>query len=377
LIQRASKAGQLRAAGWDRLLRGRDFYLSVDALELVEGSVPSAPLYLMCLDAAGCLLAGLPCYRFESGHRLPDYVRLDRVLEAILARSEVRGARGLASALMPNLFCGARPPSYSRLLTLPAESSQRRRLVDRMLLEVEAAARDLAARSIWFPFVDEDDVGLRQGLLAAGYAEFPSAYCCILEVPAGGLQAYLRRFSSDRRTSILRELRRLQGAGVRLSVTAATEERVDELVPLRLSHARKHAIPTPPQHLADDLVRLIRRLPGRILLSQASSAGSLRAFALFIRSEEELYARYVGFDYQFQGKLPLYFAVLFYAPLDYAAAEGISRIEYGAASYEAKLSRGCRAIYQLSYVRCLEPELQVTLESVLDQVDGKTPFVIA
>jgi len=49
--------------------------------------------------------------------------------------------------------------------------------------------------------------------------------------------------------------------------------------------------------------------------------------------------------------VPLYFSVVFYEPIAYAARTGAARIDYLIASEDVKRSRGCRQVAQVGYVR--------------------------
>jgi hypothetical protein len=48
-----------------------------------------------------------------------------------------------------------------------------------------------------------------------------------------------------------------------------------------------------------------------------------------------------GFDYEAQGTLPMYFGVLFYGVMDFAAEHGLRILDYTFGTEDAKRSRGC------------------------------------
>jgi len=54
-----------------------------------------------------------------------------------------------------------------------------------------------------------------------------------------------------------------------------------------------------------------------------------------------VWTHHVGFDYEAQGTLPVYFGVLFYGVMDFAAEHGLRVLDYTFGSDDAKRSRGC------------------------------------
>lgn len=74
-------------------------------------------------------------------------------------------------------------------------------------------------------------------------------------------------------------------------------------------------------------------------------------FVILLHRSGRWSARQVGFDYDMKGNLPLYFETLFYGPVEAAASMGIQRIDFGLGSEEAKVSRGCIAHTQRTWLK--------------------------
>jgi hypothetical protein len=55
------------------------------------------------------------------------------------------------------------------------------------------------------------------------------------------------------------------------------------------------------------------------------------------------WARHAGFDYEASGVLPVYFGVVFYGVMDFAAEHSLRVLDYSFMTEDAKLSRGCEA----------------------------------
>lgn len=364
-IERAATAAELRAAGWDDLAGPGDLYLSADWLRLLETLQVGRPGYLLGRDARSSrLVAGLACYRLEAASTASPFTRLDRfllALPAIPGAIDHAEAEERAASLLPTLLCGGRQIGLSRLLTAPAEPGRRPERVARMIAAAEELARGQGARSLAFLYVEGDDVALRTELAAAGFRELPSYGNHVLDVRWADFDGYLATLSGQRRHAVRRERRRLRNAGVDVSVRRLEQEDVPVLVELEAALAGRHGSARSRAQLRASLDAIAGRMPERSLLVLARHGGVARGFALFIRWQNELYARHTGFDYAFQGKLPLYFEVLFYEVAARAPALGLSRVYYGVTSGQAKLSRGCRPVPQLACVRALDPGAEAAL----------------
>jgi hypothetical protein len=55
------------------------------------------------------------------------------------------------------------------------------------------------------------------------------------------------------------------------------------------------------------------------------------------------WASHAGFDYEAQGTLPVYFGVVFYGVMDFAAEHDLRVLDYRFKTEYAKRSRGCEA----------------------------------
>ncbi len=359
VIERPAAARELRDAGWDELTGPGDLYLSTDWLALLETLRVGRPGYLLGRDPrSGRPVAGLACYQLEAASTASPFTRPDRFL---LARRGAALASDQAAALLPSLLCGGRQIGLSRVLTAPAEPARRVERVGRMIAAAEELARAEGARSLAFLYVERADPLLRNALTAAGYRELPSHDHHVLEVGWGDFEGYLATLPGHRRREARRERRRLREAGVDVSARRLEAADVPVLVELEANLVGRHGSPRSGAQRLATLEALAGRMADRSLLVLARYGGAARGFALFMRWRDELYARHVGFDYVFQGTLPLYFELLFYQAAARAPALGVSRVHYGVASAEAKLSRGCRPVPELAYMRALEPEAAVAL----------------
>ncbi|HZD02528.1 MAG TPA: GNAT family N-acetyltransferase [Actinomycetes bacterium] len=378
-VSREDAVTALSALGWDSLAGPADFYLTTEWLPIAASVLRSGSAhYLVATDSGGRLRAGLPGYLYDQASVPSPFTRIDRVLTRLL-RERLGGSapphleETLGQAL-PSLYCGAREISYSRLLLDPALGCHlRREVIRRVAREAESTARDLGARSITFTYVNADDDVLRSSLRGEGFSEFFSSWSCVLDLPWSHFDEYLAGFKTHRRVTIRRERRRLAEAGVVFQVRQLTPDLAAELVALEVNLTRKYHSPRKPEQVERTLKALATQLAHRTVVITASLAGRISGFALFIRSGKRMYARHTGFHYERQGKLPLYFALLFYEAIEHALRSGVTRIEYGTGSLDAKLSRGCTPLRQYGYFKGLEPGLHAEVDGLLGDIREPSP----
>jgi hypothetical protein len=91
--------------------------------------------------------------------------------------------------------------------------------------------------------------------------------------------------------------------------------------------------PSSPETSGDDSTRPDRRV--------ARYGDKPVGYLDLIVYRNNAWAGRLGFDYEFQGTLPLYFGVLFYGLTDFASSTHLASIDYAVAAERAKTSRGC------------------------------------
>lgn len=359
-IRAVSSAAELPKE-WDAGLDVTDLFVSARWLAYIDEAMPGERRYLLAEDDHGNLVAGLPCYRFERGAAGSPFMRLDATVERLTERAVESGATVPPvdfADFHPALICGGRQPHSSIVRRRRDDPSG----LDGLLAAAEDSARSQGCTSVAFPYVSESDEVLAEALRRRGYVGLFHEHRWRLSVPGGGFDAYLAALDSRQRHQVRRDRRRLGASGVRFAVEPLSDDAVAEMVPLEVNLNRKYDFPRAEADVRSILERFCARWGDAAVVSTARSAGRLRGFALFVRFRGSLYSRDVGFDYDFQGKLPIYFGVLFYEPLAFAQREGVEIIDYGAGSDGAKRKRGCRALGQHAYARSFDPRLQRHLE---------------
>lgn len=376
VVRTVDGAAELERAGWDGLLGAGDLYLSSRWLGLIERVGGVRPSYLLATGDLGGggpstgspggdrALAGLAVH--DLGPEAPPwpFYRLDLLLPHLLRKAagpggEVRADLAeVAARTLPMALCGGRQPAHQRLLVRPGLDP---RVADEAAGAVFDAAMDLAAgrdlRTVSFLYVDAGDRRLRGLLERGGFETFPSATAAVMPIPWDDFSGYLASFGGHRRRRIESERRRLAAAGITFHDRAVEDPLIPELAALEVEHEAKYGVLDTVEQASRGYRLVNDVLGGSLRALTAEAGGRVRAFVVVVRWRDELYLRQAGFDYGFQGRLPLYFGLVFYHVVQYAIAHGFRTVYYSIESERAKASRGCRMVPQIGYVRALDPAL--------------------
>ncbi|WP_405936845.1 GNAT family N-acetyltransferase [Streptomyces sp. NBC_00726] len=339
---------------WEALLSGDDFHLSRRWLELAERTTAAPIRYLTRHrgeELEGALVTVV-------GDRDAPWVlaRPDTLLAACAAEGR-EGAAGLLAetgdpaALLPSLVCGGRHMGRSRLLLRDGAPDD---TADGLLDRAERHARSVGAASVAFPFVDERDTALRELLERRGYRRHASGRYARLPLPAGGLDGYLAALPGKRRRRAQADRRQLSAAGITSSLAPLDRADIPRLAVLEAELMAKYGLDWAPANTEAALHGIADLMGEDALVSRVTGDGEIRGYAVLLRHRDQWYSRQTGFDYAYQGRLPLYFEALYYRPALEAPAHGVTGIHYGLGSEEAKRSRGCLADTQFAYLLRLE-----------------------
>jgi uncharacterized protein len=341
----------------DRLLRGRSYWASARWLACAE-ELPGHDFRYLCVRSGGRLVGVLPC-QYVAGTGGPRFYDIPGMVHAggvfgsadhldpteAEQLDQARAAMDPAS-LYPSLIA-ASPNSCCPVGLDPDLGDRDRRLVLAALVRLHAETADQAgcrSRGLLYLYPEPDPAVsgvLADICAAAGLQRVRLGADCVLPVDTTGFTGYLDRFRSARRVAIRRERRRFAEAGLTVRVERGPAALRDEFVELQDSLLRRYGSAADrPQLLAGYQV-LRRWLGDELVVFTAWQAETLVGFIAFLEHDGVLYARSTGFDHGRIADTFCYFNLLYYTPVDWAAARGITRIHYGFATYEAKLRRGC------------------------------------
>lgn len=371
-VQILTDAAELDRCEWNsRLLRSSDFYSSSAWLKAVEDFNSLPRFYIVATDDRGRAQAGLTAHMMTRDAPPYTFYRLDLVLPRLAAMPD-RDARGIVGvrgreplALMPHLLLGGRQAAHSRLLLAGGLSdAERRDAACGVLDEAVSLGLSVGARALAFMFIDDGDWLLAE-LAARGYLAFLHASAGVMEIDFTSFDGYLERFSAHRRRRIKSEIRSFAAAGVTFSSHPLAEV-LDEVAPLGMALESRYG---PTDNNVADARRgheIVSEVMGEAAVAlTAEHDGTIRGFVVALHWQDALVLRGAGFDYEFKGKLPLYYGLVFYHVVDYALARGMRRVFYSIEATQAKRSRGCRIVDEYAMVRGLDDEASDALCQVL------------
>ncbi|NUP24692.1 MAG: GNAT family N-acetyltransferase [Streptomyces sp.] len=353
-------AAELEEAGWAELLGPEDFFQTPRWLGVQERNSGTTMDFLVRRRAGAPVAALVTAWANDSVPWLlarPDAMLArgvqDEEPEALARLADV--AQGDPASLLPSLVCGGRHLGRTRTLAAPDALPSD---VEALVADAERLAVERGAASVCFPHVDERDSGLMELLRRRGYVSHPSAHYAWLPIPPGGWEQFLAEMSKHRRRRVKLERRALAEAKIEVRVEPLTPDLVPRLGELDCNLLRKYGNPASPEHSAG-LIGWIGEVMGDdVMVSVARKDGVPIGFGMVLRSRsrgrEEWFGHRAGFDYDAQGKLPLYYDVLYYRVLEAAAEQGVGVLHAGIGSVEAKLARGCLAAQEHSFLLRLD-----------------------
>ncbi|MFJ3305636.1 GNAT family N-acetyltransferase [Streptomyces sp. NPDC086549] len=360
---------QVDTARWDALLGPRGFYSASPWLRHAQATAVTAPYYFTASQGPE-LIAALPAYPLAAD---TPYVFCSpgRVVGAI--HQQVTGQSSpWTGELMPALACGGRNPSHTRAgVNGTVPDGLQHEALHAVVAAAEREASSTGLETVSFLYVDEDDTHLRSVLEERQYVSLPGQTAYSLKVPEDGtFTGYLAGLRSRRRTRIRKELQVLAAAGVSYRTQPITEKLIEEVAPLEMELYAKHGTQADAQAFLTVLRSVAANTGDAARITTAHLDGKVIGFVLTFTHGGQIYARQAGFDYEAQGRLPVYFGLVYYELLRVALAEGISHIHYSTGSDTVKLSRGCVPTRQYAYVKSRRPEQTALLSRLAQRCTG-------
>ncbi|GAB2903000.1 GNAT family N-acetyltransferase [Uliginosibacterium flavum] len=298
--------------------------------------------YLHALETAGCIGAGTG---WQSAHAalwdegrllaaMPLYLKQHSMGEYVFdwAWAEAYAQHGLA--YYPKWLAAIPFTPVPGQRILGATAALRRALLAAVL---DAARHSgLSSLHLLFAAADETRWALELGCMRrsavqfhwhnAGYRDF---------------EDFLAALSRDKRKKIRQERRRVAEAGVSLRVIEGAQISLRDWSFFTRCYERNYALHRSAPYLnLDFFERLGDKLPQHCVLLIASQGQRDIAASLLLRDSTALYGRYWG---ALEDVSCLHFEACYYAPIEYAIAQGLQRFE-GGAQGEHKLARGLQPV---------------------------------
>jgi predicted N-acyltransferase len=178
---------------------------------------------------------------------------------------------------------------------------------------------------------------------------------------------YLGALAQPKRKKIRAERRKVAEAGVTVAVLegpAITEADWTFFARCyRTTYAQHHSTPYLNRAF---FIELARTMPEALLMARASREGRPIAAALLMRDAQAIYGRYWG---ALEHVPCLHFEASYYAPIEWAIAQGVVRFE-GGAQGEHKMARGFLPVPTCSYHHLAHPAFADAVERFLEREAG-------
>jgi len=203
-----------------------------------------------------------------------------------------------------------------------------------------AAARGVP--SLVLLYLSDDGNTVSAALARAGAPVLPLTSTCRMAVRWQDFRGYLAALPRGRRSAARYELRSLAERGIDLAEERDPDLSDPELLRLRCQLVAKyggHGDPERERQVFEKVATCFA--PPEICLTTARKAGKLLGFSLFLQESDHLVVFFTGTDYGEPDSRFTYFATMFYLPPMLAPARGVTQIDYGLGSWEAKRLRGC------------------------------------
>ncbi|MBX9399495.1 GNAT family N-acetyltransferase [Streptomyces sp. TRM72054] len=233
--------------------------------------------------------------------------------------------------------------SHHGVAHAPGRTPEERRAVMAALPGLlQQAATELDCRSVALLYVGEPDAdAVDRAATGAGYTAALMGAEGIHRLTATDWEGYVAGLTSRRRTRLRKELKDYATAGFRTVVRSGPDAIDDDVVALQVAHRAKYGLPGGAERVRRDFDAIREEIGDSCLVLGAERDGDLLGFVLYLRTREALFARTAGFSPEAQG---CYLALTYHETVRWAVGNGVSRIHYGLAAYEAKHSRGCELL---------------------------------
>ncbi|MFD8787282.1 GNAT family N-acetyltransferase [Kitasatospora sp. NPDC059599] len=216
------------------------------------------------------------------------------------------------------------------------------------LARATAAELGCAGHSLLYLDPAEDAAG-RDHAAATGAARALFGAEAVLDVPENGLDGYLARFPSARRSKLRKEMQAYRAAGLHTTAAEGPDALGEQHLALRIALRAKYGHAAGESWARREFAALRDTLGDRLTVLSSVRDGRVVGYLLAFRAGDVLYTRSAGFDYEAVDGTYCYFNLVYYDTVQWAARNGIRRIHYGLGTTEAKHTRGCTLVPRRAY----------------------------
>ncbi|MEU5689988.1 GNAT family N-acetyltransferase [Streptomyces venezuelae] len=216
---------------------------------------------------------------------------------------------------------------------------QRRSVMTALPVLLQLIADQLGCRSTALLYVGEPEAeAVDAAAIHAGYHATLLGADAVHELGADDWEQYVAGLSSRRRRGLRKEVTAYENSGFRTVATTGPEALDDTVTALQVAHRAKYGLPGGHDRVRRDFDALREEIGDSCVVLGAVHEDRVLGFALYLRAGDALFLRTVGFAPEASG---CYLALTYHETARWALENGIRRIHYGLATYEAKFQRGC------------------------------------
>jgi len=350
---------ELAHCGWDALLANAPesgavflksaFLGALQASGCVGNDTGWQPHFVVLMDPEDGLVAGAPLWIKD--HSYGEYVFDWAWADAYHRHGLPYYPKGLIAVPFT-------PVPGPRLLAI--SDATRSALIS--ALDAQCEALGLSGLHVLFPHPNDALALTAAGLMARQGVQFH------WENPGWrSFDDYLAALAQPKRKKIRAERRKVAQAGVRVRMLAG-----QEIEPAHWQHFARCYKSTYAQHHSTPYLNraffqaIAAGMPEHLLMALAEHDNEPVAAALLFRDARTLYGRYWGAVQAFDS---LHFEASYYAPIEWAIAQGIERFE-GGAQGEHKMARGFMPQPTCSFHRLAHPAFADAVERFLVRERG-------
>ncbi|MFK4066839.1 GNAT family N-acetyltransferase [Streptomyces sp. NPDC029674] len=263
----------------------------------------------------------------------------------------------------PSLACATFGNHHGVAHTPGRSPEQRRSVMAALPALLQQIADQLGCRSTALLYVGEPEAeGVDAAATRAGYRATLLGADAVHELSADDWEQYVAGLSSRRRRGLRKEVTAYENSGFRTVATTGLEALDDTVTALQVAHRAKYGLPGGHERVRRDFDALREEIGESCVVLGAVHEDRMLGFALYLRAGDALFLRTVGFAPEASG---CYLALTYHETTRWALENGIRRIHYGLATYEAKFQRGCALRPRWGWFAFHGPDAEVFRE-VLD-----------
>ncbi|HEX3778643.1 MAG TPA: GNAT family N-acetyltransferase [Pseudonocardiaceae bacterium] len=317
----------------DSLTANRTFYVSRPWLRAVELQHRDRTAYVICRDRAGTLRGVCPLY-----WGIPSSRGFYDAFGHFLHRS---GGEFDLGDWSPAHVIGSRAGYSCEFLVDPATTpNEQREVLDLLLHTAQAHAREAGAASLSALYLNERGAAQLRDVLPAGQECYVAGAGCVLDVRWSSMDEYVRAMGRDGKT-IRREMRVFASKGYTI-VESRLGEWVDIAAGLFAQLERRYGHEDSAEDEAVELRALAECADEHSRVLAIRDGARVIGLVLLFLWDGVVYVRSAGFDYAAMNNAFEYFNLGYYETIRFAIRHGYRQLDFGMATYRAKLARGVR-----------------------------------